>query len=248
LKVRSQALSLSAPITRVAEALVRTGISTASYEIQFISALQQKLDDVTNKINDIKAVSRMNSKNQAIVSLRSIEKTSGTLGKIGRELRKVVDTLYLASDVNLASWIQMDFNFTLAQRDRLTAKLVDYMKFAANGLRRSPLESADLFPDVEEVIGSADKELSTQSAQTLREFMLAQTKRDKYKPSTNKFQNKSFKPRKQGQWKKKKGNFRGYSNYNKDDGNSKSSNFKGGRGGKARSNYKGNSHASDKSK
>ncbi len=196
-KVRTQALSLSAPMVRVTEALVRTGISTASYEIHFLTAIQKEFDEIVALINVIKSNTRDKHAHPTVV-FKKIKEATDSLSKIFRDMKRVLETSQLAADINLSSWISMDFNMTLAQRDRLTSKLVDYMRFASNNLRRSSVESVDLFPDIEEVILSADKELLSKSNQELHEFIMAQNKKGKPFRSQTKARNFPRKQKKRG--------------------------------------------------
>jgi hypothetical protein len=186
-KVRSQPLSLSAPVTRVTEAIIRSGISTQSYEMQLVTALQVKMDNVMDRINSVKSFAR-DKHTRHKESLKHVEEATTSLARTLRDIRKVLDTTYMAADANLAAWVSLDYNLTLAQRDRLTAKLLGHMKFAAVGLRKSSLQSPDIFPDIEEVFRSSDKELSNKSQMAVWDFVAAQTKKDKYKDK------KSYKP------------------------------------------------------
>ncbi len=187
-KVRSQPLSLSAPVTRVTEAIIRTGVSTQSYEIQLMTALQGKMDNVMERINSVKSFAR-DKRTRHKESLKRVDEAASSLARTLRDIKKVLDTTYMAADANLAAWVSLDYNFTLAQRDRLTSKLLSHMKFAAVGLRKSSLQSPDIFPDIEEVFRSSDKELSNKSQMAVWDFVAAQTKKDKYKDKT-----KSYKP------------------------------------------------------
>jgi len=245
-KIRTQPLSLSTPIVKATEAIIRTGITAQSYEMQFITALQKKITQLVDNADLIKTTARDTSLS-LLKAVNKMDNLASNLARVLREAKDVVDATYMTADCNLAAWVSLDYNFTLVQRDRLTAKLLDHMKFAAAALRRSSLESAELFPNIEELIMSSDKELSSRSQLAMCDFIV-QSKKDKGKGqgrrpssySTNKT-SKSFVPR------QNKGRGRGRGSFR--DFRDNDSNTTPGRGrgrGRGRGSYR--TPSSDKSK
>jgi hypothetical protein len=239
LKIRTQPLSLSAPVTRVTEALVRAGVSTQSYGLQFITAILGRLDNVVDRVNSIKSYTRDKHAHPRSILKRVEDATSGLI-KTVRDIKKVLDASYMAADANLAAWISLDYNITLAQRDRLISRLMGHMKFAAVNLRRSDLQSAELFPNIEEVLLSSEKELSNKSQMAVWDFVAAQSKKDKTRQHSAPKQ-KSFVPRNKGSTRggRKRNAFRdNYSNNNSSNNyNNNKSSGRGGRGRGRGSNY-----------
>ena len=254
LKIRTQPLSLSAPVTRVTEATIRAGISTQSYGLQFISALTSRLDNVVDRVNSIKSFTRDKHAHPRSI-IKSVENTTSGLTRTLRDIKKVIDASYMAADANLAAWISLDFNITLAQRDRLISRLMGHMKFAAVNLRRSDLQSADLFPNIEEVLLSSEKELSNKSQMAVWDFVAAQSKKDKTRQHSAPKQ-KSFVPRNKGASRggRKRFAFRdnssnnNSSNYNSSNYNNNNRKSFGGRGGRGRGSTYQPPPSADKSK
>jgi hypothetical protein len=190
-KLRALTLPVSAPMTRVMEALVRTGTSTASHEISFISALQTKMHEVWNAIDNIKSKARDKKEHYPPVLLKEISNMASDLIESSQDIKKVFEAAYLAADIGIAAWTSLDFNLTLSQRDRFIAKLLPHMKFAAPGLRQAPVESSELFPNAVDVVSSSDGEFQRYSHQNLMNYLFEKKKGPKRKDQSYSFGGKS---------------------------------------------------------
>lgn len=162
------------------ETHVRTGISTASNELHVLAAARDRI----SQIIDVDLLELKNGNRVTVLEEKSDgdKKYRVPLAKQGHremrdgindvlaknraelrllqdklaEVRQVVSTAFLAADFGLAAWVSLDHNLVLQHRDRALDRLTSHFKHAIPDLRRTQVDSPQIFHGIDELIESAD--------------------------------------------------------------------------------------------